>query len=260
MGKLVRYIKDFEMKKNFSVYIENYKNLEFEKVQEKYRFKRLIELIKFLQEKQNFQNVLEIGPGLNSAYRFFENYENYTILEPIDYFFNLIKVDSPNIKVLNSTVEDFVTSTNLTKFELIIMSSVLHEIENPEELLKSLMNILSTDGKIVIILPNNKSLHRIIGEFEGFAKSGSTLTETEIRMQQNSSFSVESFTEFIEINGFQVMEIFTSFVKPFPHFKMHQLQLEGILLEPELDTLYSLSSLFNPYCSEIFAVIGAKNV
>ena len=78
-------------------------------------------------------------------------------------------------------------------------------------------------------------------------------------MQQVVSFSTDSLAEFAIDVGFEVAHIFTSFVKPLPHFKMNVLQQSGSLSDSDLDSLYSISDLFNPYGSEIFAVLEKHN-
>jgi hypothetical protein len=247
------------MNRNLDEYIQNYQNLGFETVQEHYRFKRLGELLDDLKDVQNFKNILEIGPGSNSVYSFFPDFQSYTILEPISFFYKAIDIDNPRIVVKNETAEFFLRVNPSSKFDLVVLSSVLHELENPRIFLLELANRISPTTKIVVVLPNNLSLHRIIGDLEGFEKSGPSLTETERRMQQVVSFSIDSFTEFATSSGLNVVHIFTSFVKPLPHFKMHNLHQSGRLTDSHLDFLYSLSSLFDPYGSEIFAVLEKSN-
>jgi hypothetical protein len=247
------------MSRDLDDYIEKYQNLGFETVQERYRFKRLRELLVQLKDLQNFQNILEIGPGSNSAYSIFTEFDSYTILEPISLFFESLDIQNPKVIVKNETIESYLRANPKSKFDLVILSSVLHELENPKLFLLELANRISLTTKIVIVVPNNTSLHRVIGEFEGFEKSGPFLTETERRMQQVLSFSTDSFAKFAADTGFKVAHIFTSFVKPLPHFKMNALQQGGSLTDSDLDFLYSISEIFNPYGSEIFAVLEKHN-
>ncbi len=243
------------MKRDFEEYIQNYVELNFEAIQEKYRFKRLIEVIDNLKRNQDFQNILEIGPGRNSVNSAFTNFDNYTILEPIEFFHSRIEKNHPKMNLRNETAENFLNSELQMHFDIVILSSVIHELEDPNSFLIRLSKALRPKSKVVIVVPNNLSLHRLIGEHEGFAKSGSDLTETERRMQQRVSFSTETLIHFVSGLGYKVVEIFTSFIKPHPHFKMHELMQQGELLEADLDFLYSISSVIQPYGSEIFAIL-----
>lgn len=251
--------EDLPVKRSFDEYIVNYRKLDFETTQERFRLQRLLEVIDKLQSIQNFQNILEIGPGGNSVYKKFLEFDSYTILEPIKYFLETLKIENLNVDIRNETVEEFIESKPKNKFDLIILSSVIHEIENPKLFLISLSDLIEVKTKILVVVPNNQSIHRIIGELEGFEKAGAVLTQTERRMQQGMSFSVESFVDFATLTGYKVTEIFTSFIKPLPHFKMHDLQQSGALSESDLNSLYSLSNFLQPYGSEIFAILEKAN-
>lgn len=243
------------MSRDLDDYVQSYKNLGFEHIQEQYRFRRVSEVLNKLQLSQRFFNILEIGPGNNSVYRNFSEFENYIILEPISYFIESNTIDNSKVIVKNISVEEFLKSNSKLEFDLVILSSVLHEIEDPKSFLFNITELISSNSKIVVVVPNNTSLHRLIGEFEGFEKAGPFLTETERRMQQGVSFSVESLSEFVITAGLRVVEVFTSFIKPFPHFKMHDLRQSGVLSDSDLDSLYSLSNILQPYGSEIFAIL-----
>ena len=243
------------MKRDFDDYILNYRKLDFETTQERFRLQRLLEVIEKLQRNQNFRKILEIGPGNNSVNQKFPEFERYTILEPIQYFLETNEIKNVKIEIRNETVEEFIDSKPETKYDLIILSSVIHEIQDPEAFLISLSNLIDVNTKILVVIPNNQSIHRIIGELEGYERAGSSLTQTEKRMQQGISFSVGSFVEFAALTGYKVSDIFTSFIKPLPHFKMHNLQQSGALSDTDLDSLYSLSNFLQPYGSEIFATL-----
>ncbi len=247
------------MIRDLDAYVQQYRKLPFESVQEKYRIKRLLEVLNRLKQSQNFSNILEVGPGVNPVFEQFASFNSYTIIEPIKYFSELLEVKNSKIVVINQTLEDFLDSDRDLKFDLVILSSVLHETVNPDLILKKLVQATTQYSKIVVVLPNNISLHRIIGEFAGIQKAGPYLTDTERRMQQGISYSTDTFTLAAQKAGLKVLEIFTSFIKPFPHFKMHELQLSGEISDSDFESLYSLSKLLQPYGSEIFAILGKND-
>ena len=132
--------------------------------------------------------------------------------------------------------------------------NTIHEVSDHEQILKIANRILAKDGQIFIIIPNNKSIHRLIGIDMDLLASQDALTKTEITMQQKRNFSPLSISQSLIAAGFAIDEIFTSFVKPLTHLQMQTGVDNGEITEELLDSLYQLSPLFDPYASEIFAV------
>ncbi len=219
-----------------------------------FRQKRLTELILNLSTGMQVKRVLEIGPGLNPTCHALNPNWEVTYFEPLDFFFqDLEKRLMPNslIKIYQYSIEDTNKVDFQYKFDLIVMSSVLHELTDSERALSNVTKLLAAEGFLVIIVPNRDSLHRV-----EFSSSNATqvLSDTEIKMQQLRNFSPNSLSSFLEKNGFVTTTMFTSFVKPFHHARMQEMIEEGILNFSSLNKLYEISSSFDPHCSEIFWV------
>jgi trans-aconitate methyltransferase len=246
--------------RDFDQYLANYLQLPFEKTFEIYRHKKIIELIAATNiEKLN--NLLEIGPGLNPIFSNLKEFEIVHVLEPIKVFYQSNKEEFSKkqaIKFFNCTLGEFYESSHKsTSYDLILLSSVLHEIPNYIQALEQCFSMLSQGGKIIIIVPNNKSLHRMIGEQSGIHPTGEALTKTEIIMQQNTSFSVESLRLHLEKIGFETLSIKTEFIKIFPHHVMQELIDKKMLNEKTLDFFSETSSLIPNFGAEIF-YLGTK--
>ena len=123
------------MSKDLDKYLRDYLDLPFERIFECYRHEKVLELIHSANLSKDIK-FLEIGPGLN----------------PI---FNIIKEFGVN------------SSYKLPSYDLIILSSVLHEIPEYQKALIQCFNLLSSGSKIIIVVPNNRSLHRLIGQESG---------------------------------------------------------------------------------------------
>lgn len=221
---------------------------------EVFRHKRLTELLLNLSSELQIKRVLEIGPGLNPTCHALNPNWEVTYLEPLDFFFqDLKKRLMPNslINIHPYSIENANKIQFQHKFDLIVMSSVFHELHDAGKALGNLTKLLTIEGFLVIIVPNRDSLHRV--ELS-ISKGTEVLSDTEIKMQQWRSFSPSSLSSFLEKSGFVTKTIFTSFVKPFHHAKMHEMVEEGILNISSLNKLYEISSSFDPYCSEIFWV------
>ena len=237
-------------------YFGNFASLPFERILEEFRLKRSIEILNKL-EKNKITNILEIGPGYNplSTKIFPESIK--TILEPskILYQNNVAKHERDSTaKILNEDLDTFCKSVLTPKFDLVILSSVLHELLNPLQELSKIKSLLKSNGLLFIVTPNNQSIHRLLGVFLGILDNTSSLTSTEIKMQQYNNFSVSSLGDLLNELNFTIDLGITSFLKPHTHAQMQAWVDEGVLTKTKLESLYELSGIFEPYNSEIFVL------
>jgi len=242
--------------RNFDLYVKDFNILPFERVQEKFRKRRLLELLnKHLGIDS--KAILEVGPGLNSI--FLEGLTNHTgvTLEPTMELFEKLELslgDMSNILILNQTLEEFALKSQ-NKFDVVVFSSVLHEIQDVNKNLELVVKLLKPEGLFFVVVPNNQSVHRILGVHLGLLESVDSLTETEILMKQYRNFSPDSLRKLLE-KYFHIIEILTSFVKPLSHRQMeNQINTQEDSNE-NLENLYSVSKFFEPFGSEIFAICG----
>jgi hypothetical protein len=250
------------MNKNFDSYRMNYDTLPFERIQERYR---RIELLKILSaESMQDKEILEIGPGERSIGLDMIGENNFTIIEPIKKFADanaalyLSEKPKSRVSIHSILIEDYLGSLPGPIFQYVLMSSNLHEFDDAQGILSILRNKLDDNSKIIIVVPNNESIHRILGVHLGFLDSTLSLTRTELQMQQKRNFSITTLSNLLESCGFRVEKIYTSFVKPWTHAQL-QLRIDQKLIEEaELDLLHQLSEVFNPYGSEIFCVASLE--
>jgi SAM-dependent methyltransferase len=243
------------MTRDFERYLTDFKMLPFERIQEKYRLKRLVELLP--KNLSSLSYVLEVGPGINPAFLHITGEATIDVLEPINelYIQNLaLSKSMKKVKVWNQTAEKFIYESSEKKYDLVILSSVLHELESPKEVIVQIYNLLRSDGMLIIIVPNNQSVHRLISKEKNANVKLTELTSTEILMQQTSSFSPESLINLLNLVGFSRINVLTSFVKPLPHQGMTNAVNSGVIKSKDLDFLYDISSLLDGYGSEIFGV------
>jgi SAM-dependent methyltransferase len=235
-------------------YFGNFVSLPFERILEKFRQKKSIEILNKLI-KSEVTNILEIGPGYNALSAEIFPGSKKTMLEPstILYAQNVSKFESdPTTTILQMDLNSFSKSVPTEKFDLVILSGVLHEMLNPREELISIHSCLKRNGILFIVTPNNQSIHRLLGVFLGILENTSALTSTEIMMQQHSNYSLDSLQGLLKELDFMIDLAITSFLKPHTHKQMQTWVDEGLLTESKLQSLYELSEIFEPYNSEIF--------
>jgi 2-polyprenyl-3-methyl-5-hydroxy-6-metoxy-1,4-benzoquinol methylase len=243
------------MNRDLRDYLFQFNRLPFERTQEKFRKRKILELIS--RHKAEEGKLLEVGPGLNPLFPSLDTFDYRTTLEPITEIYQWLTSShgqKPKLQIINSDLEKFISSNAEERFDTIILSSVLHEIPNPEVALKMIYSTLKVGGHLFVVVPNNQSVHRLTGERIGIAKSLNYLTETERIMQQFSSYSPQALADQIEKHGFRIKEIVTNFIKPLHHAAMQEAIDKSLLSEEDLEFLYKLSELMPGFGSEIFGV------
>lgn len=247
---------NFPANRDYDDYLKNFLALPFERILEDFRKRKSIEILNKIK-KSEITNILEIGPGLNALSTEIFPKSKKTMLEPSKnlYHLNASKFESDTTTtILPMDLDKFSKSFATEKFDLVILSGVLHEMSNPRKELITIHSCLKTNGKLFIVTPNNQSIHRLLGVFLGILENTSTLTSTEIMLQQQSNYSLDSLQAFLQELDFKIDIALTNFLKPHTHNQMQTWVDEGVLTEAKLQNLYDLSELFNPYNSEIFVL------
>jgi trans-aconitate methyltransferase len=239
--------------RNMDNYVRDYKALPYESIQEEFR---VIELVKALDEFL-WQSIVEVGCGNNSITTYLKNFKRAMIIEPVKELLekNLLKAESDErLSGFHGYLTNFKQSSN-EKFDVCVLSSLLHEIPNQSEMLIDCWNLLNPGGKLVVNVPNAMSLHRILALNKGLIGSVFEISQTQKRMQQLSPpFSTESLEHLIRSNGFSIQRIYTVIPKPFDHQSMSDFLTLGIFSEGFLEQLNMMSEVFEPFGSEIMAI------
>lgn len=243
------------MKRNLNDYQAQFDSLPFERTLEIYRKKRLLELVH--RDIKASQSLLEVGPGLNPIFPSLKEIKSVVVLEPLvsihEQLLDRFK-QTEHLEISTLLLEDYVKANQSRKFDLVILSSVLHELPNPTDMLIEIRKILNKDGVLLVVVPNNLSIHRLIGYDKGLIKSLTELTTTEIMMQQFASYSPQTLKQLLTSTGFKSVEVITSFIKLLPHSEMQEAIDTERIKNEDLDFLYNISDLLRDYGSEIFGL------
>jgi len=231
------------MMRDIDKYKEGFLKLDFERIQEKYRKKKVIEILNKYKPKK----ILEIGCGVDSI----GNYYNcdLIVVEPCVDFAKKVK----NAKV----IKDFFENVEFNEeFDFIVVSALLHEIEDVDRFLKKLKKV-AKKAIIHINVPNAKSFHKLLGVKIGKLNSIYDKTETHSILQQNMVFDMDRLVSLLQNYGFEIIEKGGYFVKPFSHNQMQKMLECGIIDKRVLDGLYELKEL-EEFSSEIFVNVRVK--
>ncbi|MEH2318686.1 methyltransferase domain-containing protein [Nostoc sp.] len=238
-------------------YYEDYLSLPFEEIQISYRRKKIVEYL----VTYNAQKICEIGCGLDPLFNYISSFESIHIVEPIlEFYENACEMakSKSNITVHLGKLEENIASLSKEEFDYIVMSSLLHEVENPEDLLRSINEISSDNTVIHINVPNAKSFHRILAYEMGLISNVFEKSATQNKMQQFKTFDLENLKSFVISHGFSIIESGSYFVKPFTHEEMQKMYTQNILTKEILNGLYLMVKYMPEMGSEIFVNIKAN--
>lgn len=239
-------------------YTKNYVNLVFEDYQVMYRRKQVLAILGQYSHKR----ILEIGCGMEPLFKFLDSkeYDQYVVVEPSEEFYkNAVKESSENSKI--SCIKDYFKASEEIKkykFDFIICSSLLHEVEDPEELLKDIALVCAENTIVHINVPNANSFHRLLAKEMKLIDDVHEMSEQNKLYQQHHVYDKEKLNKVVENAGFRVAEAGSYFVKPFTHKQMFDMLENHIIDEKVLDGLYGIGKYFPEYGSEIFVNVSLR--
>ena len=230
-------------------------NESFEKWQVLYRRKKILEEIELYKPK----SILEIGCGMNPLGKYLNSLDlhTYTVVEPNEKFYKNAREILNNqcggggiisVEIINEPFSHDILKN--TEYDMIICSSLLHELENPDDFLKELYFACCYKTVVHINVPNANSFHRILALRANIISDVMALSDRNILLQQHSVFNMETLITMLKNSKFNIIAQGQYFLKPFSHEQMFKLMKYKIIDEKVLNGLYEMGK--NGYGSEIY--------
>lgn len=240
------------MSRDLNDYQNHYQSQPFEFHQVRQRKKLLLKILSKLRPSR----ILEVGCGLESIFLDYNDYEHAVIVEPASDFHvqavNQFTDVKNKITIFKGTLEEVSPQLNLFNFDLIIVSSLIHEITELSKFMETIVGLANKTTIVHFNVPNAHSFHRLLAQEMGIIKSVFEKSRNNIQFQQNTIFSMESLTDLVQKYGFEVIDKGSYFIKPFSHKQMQMLLDMSIVDESFLDGLDNLIKYFPENGSEIF--------
>ena len=246
-----------EMKRDLEKYQRDYAASPFEEIMAAIRRR---EVMRFVKEHR-LGKILEVGCGNRSMFQDLESFDRFVVVEPGEQFFDAARtarVNSPQAdKILlhNCLFEDFPGDPDI---DCVVISSLLHELPVPKTMLDHAWKIAPRGCWLHVNVPNAKSFHRLWAKEAGLIKSEYERSATDIQMQRNHLFDLESLQKVVADAGFTVQERGSYFVKPFTHSQMQRFIDLGMLTPALLDGLARMETHMPGLGAEIY-VNATKN-
>jgi 2-polyprenyl-3-methyl-5-hydroxy-6-metoxy-1,4-benzoquinol methylase len=237
-------------------YQSAYTASNFEVIQAQYRKRLLLELL----EKHQPKRMLEVGCGWDTIANSWSGFEHLCIVEPGSEFAAKARQDMAHnnkVTVVQHFLED-ATEQLQADYDLILLSSLLHEVPDPEALLLSAKSLCNPHTLVHVNVPNAKSMHRLLALEMGLIDTLYTPSELQKTFKQPRIFDVQSLKSLAELAGFNVVSEGSFFMKPFTHAQMHTLAHTGFANQAMLDGLWALAKQFPDNGSEIYINLQRK--
>jgi hypothetical protein len=238
-------------------YETNYAGLPFEDTLRRFRNNALLKILRASRSRK----ILEIGPGAWPVCSDYPDFERMVIVEPGAAFFHDIQrlcAHDSRIEIHNGYFEKIAQELGDEDFDMIIIGGFLHEIDNPEEVLKTVLSISGKDTRVYSLVPNSRSFHRQLAVESGLIANAVEPSALERMFQRRRVYDRNGFIELFETAGFKVLESGTYFLKPFTHEQMQQLIDQGFLTDKIQGGLDKMVRHFPEMGAEIY-VVAQKN-
>jgi len=219
---------------------------------EKLYKKRYDYLYEMLKKYFVLGSALELGCGNGIlTQRICKDFEKVTAVDGSKIFIEKLKkqLKISNLHLVNNLFEEF--SPN-EQFNTIFMTHILEHVDTPVKLLKRSKEWLATDGRVLIVVPNANSLHRLIGVKLGMLKQKNELSEVDQIVGHKRIYTLQLLSRHIQNAGFRIIYKGGCMLKI-----LSTRQMEN--WSPELiDALYAVGKDMPKLCSKICIVIEAN--
>lgn len=238
--------------RDLSDYVKQYRLLPFEETQAKFRRALVMEQIS--QIKPN--RILEIGCGESPLFTDLSDLIHVTVVEPAFSFAENARALAENRKNVTVIEQEFESlSDNNLKYDMIILSCLLHEVADQATLLSSILRFCNEATVLHVNVPNSKSLHRLLAVSMGIIDSPEITSSTQKIMQQSAKvYDLDQLTAELNKAGFNIFQSGSMFVKPFTHQQMQHLIDQNFLTNEILEGFYKLTKFVPDLGSEIWAL------
>ena len=157
-------------------------------------------------------------------------FDRWVIVEPSPRFAEVAEAHAAatgaRIVVVRSFLEDAVEEVAAAcggRADVVLCSSVLHEVADPQAFLTAARRMLSPGGRAYIDVPNARSLHRRLARTMGLIADEAELSARNLAFEQSRVYDASSLRREVEACGLRVLEEGGHFIKPFTHGQMEQL-------------------------------------
>lgn len=233
-------------------YVAEYDRRSFETVLVEIRRRHVLKWMDRYQARE----ILEVGCGLEPLFAHYGDFARWRTVEPVPDFAararDLGRGDE-RIKVLDGGLEERVAALRDERFDFITVSGVVHEVQDPLELLGAVHSLCADTTTVHFNVPNMLSFHRLLGFEMGLIENVAEASELDRAFGRPGRFDLGSFVRLLTDAGFTVIESGTYFVKPFTNDQMDALLGTGAFPPSLVEGLDRITEYMPEHGCELYA-------
>lgn len=238
-------------------YVRLYKKDKFEAEMVRFRRKCVLKNV----QKYNHNNILEVGCGLEPLFSYGIAFEQMTIIEPAEEFCKNAKQiyesgHYHSVNIIQKELHSAAKELREVDYDFIVVSSLLHEIENVSEFLRDIYSLSRNNSVIHFNVPNVNSFHRVLAKESGIIGD---LSEVSVKMKnydRKRIYTLESLKEELIKHNFKIIDSGSYFIKPFTHDQMQKMLEMGIINQNILEGLDRMIKFVPDFGSEIYVNVS----
>jgi SAM-dependent methyltransferase len=128
----------------------------------------------------------------------------------------------PVVEVVHGFFEDFTPTGPVDAVE---MGFVLEHVEDPALVLARFARFVRPGGRVVVVVPNARALHRVVGHEAGLLDDVHRLSAEDLRLGHRRYFDLTSLTRLVLDAGLRIVTVEGVFLKPLPTAQLQSLAL-----------------------------------
>jgi 2-polyprenyl-3-methyl-5-hydroxy-6-metoxy-1,4-benzoquinol methylase len=194
---------------------------------------------------------LELGSAEGQMTRLIaHDFDQLTVVDSVQQLLDAIPALT-NVTKVRSLIEAF---TPPGVFETVIIDHVLEHVADPQSILGRVQRWLAPNGRLIVGVPNARSIHRLIGVKMGLLGDPTELNERDLAVGHRRVYTPESFEKELREARLHIVHIGGVFLKP-----LSNQQIQDTWGDALKEAFYQLGAEFPRHAAELFAVCESES-
>lgn len=181
-----------------------------------------------------------------------EHYADLTVVEAAESFIeDTRKRVGPHVKFVHSLFETYDTEE---RYDAIFLLHVLEHLKHPVEVLQQAKSLLTSTGRLFLVVPNGSAVSRQIAVKMGVLTHMAALSEADIKHGHRRIYFLDTLEKDALEAGLNVIFRGGIFFKPLANFQFNQLMGTELINDDFMEGCYKLGMEHPSMCASIFVV------